>query len=214
MNTIRFINIVPHVFSTRKNHDSEVWGQELIFEKGKTYLVEAESGKGKSTFCSYIIGYRNDFTGQLFFDDTDVRTFGVSDWSQIRTHNVSLLFQDLRLFPELSAMENVAIKNQLTLSQSPEKVGEWFDKLGIADKRDTKVGLMSFGQQQRVAMIRALCQPFDFILLDEPVSHLDDKNAETMGRIMYDEAQRQGAGIIITSIGKHQQLPYDRKVRL
>jgi len=73
---------------------------------------------------------------------------------------------------------------------------------------------MSFGQQQRVAMIRALVQPFDFLLADEPISHLDDVNSKAMADIMTEEAKRQGAGIIITSIGKHMDLPYDKMYKL
>lgn len=64
--------------------------------------------------------------------------------------------------------------------------------LGIADKVDAKIGRMSFGQQQRVAMMRALCQPFDFILADEPISHLDDNNSRIMADIMMTEAKEQG----------------------
>ena len=56
---------------------------------------------------------------------------------------------------------------------------------------------MSFGQQQRVALVRALCQPFDFIFLDEPISHLDEENGRIMSRILVEEADRQGAGIIV-----------------
>ena len=73
---------------------------------------------------------------------------------------------------------------------------------------------MSFGQQQRVALIRTLCQPFDFVFADEPISHLDDDNSAVMGQILTAEAKRQGAGIIVTSIGKHIDLPYDRVFRL
>ncbi|MBR4129920.1 MAG: ABC transporter ATP-binding protein, partial [Bacteroidaceae bacterium] len=69
-------------------------------------------------------------------------------------------------------------------------------------------------QQQRVAMIRALVQPFDFLLADEPISHLDDENSKAMAEIMTEEAKRQGAGIIITSIGKHMDLPYDKTFSL
>ena len=74
--------------------------------------------------------------------------------------------------------------------------------------------MMSFGQQQRVALIRALSQPFDFLLADEPISHLDDVNGNQMGQLMMEEADRQGAAIIITSIGKHVELPYDRHLKL
>ena len=141
-------------------------------------------------------------------------TYRVSDWISVRRNHISMLFQELRLFPELTAMENVEIKNKITDFQSKEQILKWFDMLGIADKVDAKIGRMSFGQQQRVAMIRSLCQPFDFILADEPISHLDDNNSRIMGDIMMTEAKRQGAGVIVTSIGKHMDLPYEKVVRL
>lgn len=214
MNNIHFKYVIPQVFASREQQDSEIWQQDVVFEKGRLYLVEADSGKGKSTFCSYIQGYRNDFSGQLLFDDVDVKSLKVNDWVNIRERHISLLFQELRLFPELTAMENVEIKNKLTGFKSRAQIDEWFDMLGIGDKRDAKVGRMSFGQQQRVAMIRALVQPFDFILADEPISHLDDSNSAIMGKILMDEARMQGAGVIITSIGKHMNLDYEQIIKL
>lgn len=214
MNSIRFKYVIPQVFASREQQDSEIWQQDVVFEKGRTYLVEADSGKGKSTFCSYIQGYRNDFSGQLLFDDTDVKSLKVNEWVAIRERHISLLFQELRLFPELTAMENVEIKNKLTGFKTVSQIEEWFDMLGISDKRDAKVGRMSFGQQQRVAMIRALVQPFDFLLADEPISHLDDSNSDIMGKILMEEARLQGAGVIITSIGKRMNLDYDKIIKL
>lgn len=214
METIQFHSVLPQVFSQRTDLESEIWNQDVSFEKGHLYLVEADSGKGKSTFCSYILGYRHDYSGRVRFDNEVTAQYQVKDWVEMRKRHISHLFQELRLFPELTAMENVEIKNKITDFQSKEQILKWFDMLGIADKVDAKIGRMSFGQQQRVAMIRSLCQPFDFILADEPISHLDDNNSRIMGDIMMTEAKRQGAGVIVTSIGKHMDLPYEKVVRL
>lgn len=214
METIKFHSVLPQVFALRTDLNSEIWNQEVIFEKGHLYLVEADSGKGKSTFCSYILGYRHDYSGSVMFDGDVTANYKVKDWVEIRKRHISHLFQELRLFPELTAMENVEIKNHMTGIQDRQQILEWFDRLGIADKVDAKIGRMSFGQQQRVAMIRSLCQPFDFILADEPISHLDDNNSRIMGDIMMTEAKRQGAGVIVTSIGKHMDLPYEKVVKL
>lgn len=214
METIQFHTVLPQVFSQRTDLESEIWNQDVSFKKGHLYLVEADSGKGKSTFCSYILGYRHDYSGSVMFDNDVTARYKVRDWVEMRKRHISHLFQELRLFPELTAMENVEIKNKLTDCQSKKQILKWFDMLGIADKVDAKIGQMSFGQQQRVAMIRSLCQPFDFILADEPISHLDDNNSRIMGDIMMTEAKRQGAGVIVTSIGKHMDLPYERIVRL
>ncbi|MDT3388338.1 MAG: ATP-binding cassette domain-containing protein [Bacteroidota bacterium] len=214
MNSIRLVSVVPQVFAQQNNLDSEIWNQDIKFEKGQVYLIEADSGKGKSTFCSYIVGYRHDYAGKVLIDDQNALNFKVQDWVDLRQNHISHLFQELRLFPELTAFENVEIKNKLTNFKSEAQIKEWFDRLDIADKLDAKVGRMSFGQQQRVAMIRALVQPFDFLLADEPISHLDDSNSQLMGEILMEEAKAQGAGVILTSIGKHIALNYDKTIRL
>ena len=214
MQTITLSNVLPHVFEQRTDLKSGVWKQDVKFEKERLYLVEAMSGTGKSTLCSYILGYRHDYTGTIRFDNDDVRNLKVGDWVNIRQNSISHLFQELRLFPELTALENVQIKNNLTNFKPLSEIKDWFEQLGIADKLDAKVGRMSFGQQQRVAMIRALVQPFDFLLADEPISHLDDTNSAIMARIMMTEAKRQGAGVIVTSIGKHMDLNYDQTYKL
>lgn len=214
MNKIQLIYTLPDVFVNRTDIASDVWNQDVTFEKGKLYLVEANSGTGKSSLCSFIYGYRHDYRGRILFDDVDVSQYTVAQWTDLRKKHIALLWQELRMFPELTALENVSIKNKLTGFQKKKTILEWFDMLGIADKVNAKLGLMSFGQQQRVALIRSLCQPFDFLFVDEPISHLDDANADIMGRIMTDEAKRQGAGIIATSIGKHIELPYDQIFKL
>ena len=212
---ITFQSVVPQVFESQKEAlHSEVWNRGLTFEKGKLYLIEAASGRGKSTFCSYVLGYRHDYSGQVLFNDVPTSTFKVRDWVEARRLHISHLFQELRLFPELTAFENIVIKNKLTNFKSQEQIATWFEQLGIADKMHERIGRMSFGQQQRVALIRALVQPFDFLLVDEPISHLDDKNAAVMAEMMMKEAREQGAGVLVTSIGKHMDLPYERVVKL
>lgn len=214
MERIAFHKVVPDIFSQRNDLMSDIWNQDVVFEKGRLYLVEADSGKGKSTFCSYVLGYRHDYSGGIMFDSISTSSLTVADWVRIRERQVSCLFQELRLFPELTAFENVEIKNKLTGYKTRRQILEWFDMLGISDKLDVKIGHMSFGQQQRVAMMRALAQPFDFILADEPISHLDDTNSDTMGRLMMNEAKSQGAAVIVTSIGKHMDLEYEKVFRL
>lgn len=207
-------NTLPQVFAGKDHIDSDVWHKEIKFEKGHFYLVEAASGTGKSSLCSYVYGYRNDYQGIISFDGNNIRNLSVKDWVEIRKRSLSMLFQDLRLFTELTAMENVLLKNSLTGFKKKKEIKDLFYELGIGDKMDVAVGKMSFGQQQRVALIRSLCQPFDFLFMDEPVSHLDEVNANNMARIITEEAVRQGAGIIVTSIGKHLELEYTKKLML
>lgn len=214
MDSITLNKVLPHVFSHVQGLVSDVWNEEITFHKGHYYLLEANSGKGKSTFCSYLIGYRRDFDGNILFDEQNINALTIKDWAEIRTRHVSYLFQELRLFPELTALENVLIKNNMTHFKTKAQILDWFEELGVADKVNVRIGQMSFGQQQRVALIRSLVQPFDFLLADEPISHLDDDNSNVMAQVLLREATHQGAGVIVTSIGKHLALKYDKVVRL
>ena len=214
MNRITLQNTLPEIFAGKDYIDSDVWHKNVELERGHFYLIEAASGTGKSSLCSYIYGYRNDYQGIICFDDNNIRSLGVKDWVEIRKRSLSMLFQDLRLFTELTALENVQLKNSLTGFKKKKEIKDLFFELGIGDKMNVPVGKMSFGQQQRVALIRALCQPFDFLFMDEPISHLDEVNAKNMARIITEEAVRQGAGVVVTSIGKHLELDYTKKMML
>ena len=202
------------MFAGQNGIHSEVWLKDISFERAKRYLISAESGTGKSSMCSYIFGYRQDYSGTIAFDGQDIRTLTVAQWCEVRQHHIAYLPQDMRLFGELTAMENVELKNRLTNFKSRQEISKLFELLGIADKMDSLASKLSIGQQQRVAIIRTLCQPCDFILLDEPVSHLDDENNRTVARLVIDEAQRQGAGVIATSVGNHLQMDVDRLINL
>ena len=214
MRIISLHQVVPQVFADREDMNSQIWYTEVDFEKGNTYLVEAESGMGKSTFCSYLLGYRHDYSGQIFFDQDDVRRYKISQWVTVRQQHIGMLFQEMRLFPELTALENVQIKNRLTSTVSKATIEEWFSKLGIAEKLHQKAGLLSQGQQQRVAFMRSLAQPFDFLVVDEPISHLDDVNAQLMADMVMQVKESTQCGVIVTSIGKHLPLTYDYTLKL
>ena len=214
MRTIALQQTLPAVFADKDRIVSDVWHQQLELVKGEKVLIEAASGTGKSSLCSFVYGYRNDYQGIICFDGKNIRSMNVSDWVEIRKTSLSMLFQELRLFPELTSWENVQIKNSLTGFKSKKEIKQWFEALGIAEKWNTPLGMLSFGQQQRVAMIRALCQPFDFIFLDEPVSHLDEGNGRIMASLLTEEVERQGAGVVVTSIGKHLELDYHKTWKL
>lgn len=201
IDTIRLTGMLPRVFLSESIPVSDVWRQEVSFRRGENYRVEAASGGGKSSLCAYIYGARTDYEGAIYFNDTDIAMLTMKRWQEIRRRHIAYLPQELSLFPELTAIENIELKNGLTGYAERGRIEEWLHELGIDSRRNYPVGRMSIGQQQRVGVIRALCQPFDFILLDEPVSHLDEENNRRVARIIEEESHRQGAGIITTSVG-------------
>ncbi len=213
MDTIRLRGLLPEVFAAR-DVNSEVWRKDVEIVRGDICLVEAASGEGKSSLCSFVVGYRHDYRGSILFDNIDARTFGIKEWTAVRRSCISLMWQELRLFPELNAYENVEVKNRLTRYKTHREIMEMFEATGMEEKVRAKVGQMSIGQQQRVAVIRSLCQPFDFFFADEPISHLDDANSRAVCRLVMQEAERQGSAIVITSVGRHPELPYNKTLQL
>ena len=202
------------MFAGQDGIHSDIWHQDITLERGKRYLISAESGTGKSSMCSYIYGYRQDYSGVIAFDGQDIRSLTIDQWCDVRQRHIAYLPQDMRLFAELTAMENVELKNSLTGFKSREDIVRLFEVMGIPDKMDSLAAKLSIGQQQRVAIIRTLCQPCDFIILDEPVSHLDDENNRIVADLITQEAARQGAGIIATSVGNHLKMDVDTTFNL
>ena len=178
MESITLQQVLPDAFAGNPEPPkSDLWLHDVTFRKGEYYLVEAASGTGKSSLCSFLYGARTDYAGRILFDAADCRTLSVAQWGELRRRSLSMLFQDLRLFGELTVAENLALKNELTHFLTPDRIERLLEAAGIAGKRDTPAGKLSFGQQQRVAFIRCLCQPFDFILLDGSDRHLGRQSA-------------------------------------
>lgn len=214
MDRISLRQALPLVFADREPHPSHVWSCTLDLDRGCSYLIEAESGAGKSSLCSFLYGHRGDYLGTIAIDDEDVRHYSPTRWDALRRSSLAIVWQDLKLFPSLSALDNILLKNRLTQHKSLDEIHALCDTLGLGEHLHRPVGHMSLGQQQRVALVRALCQPFDFIILDEPISHLDASNAEVVAEVVATEASRQSAGIIVTSVGLHLPLPYHHTLTL
>ncbi|MDE6552563.1 MAG: ATP-binding cassette domain-containing protein [Muribaculaceae bacterium] len=201
MEEIELQGLLPRVFAREELPYSEVWRRTVVFRRGGRYLVESASGGGKSSLAAFIMGARRDYEGRLLFDGRDASSLGITDWQEIRRARIAYLPQELALFPELSAIDNILLKGEICGGVDMQRVEGWMERLGITARRDYPAGRLSIGQQQRVALIRSLCQPFDFILLDEPVSHLDEANNRLAAGIVEEEAGRQGAAVITFSVG-------------
>jgi ABC-type lipoprotein export system ATPase subunit len=196
------------------NPNSEVFNTEgVVFEQGKNYLISANSGKGKSTLIHAIYGLRNDYEGNIFVEHKEVKQHSIDDWATIRQKKMAIVFQDLRLFLHLTARENILLKSQLTSDEkrdpSVSDLEKWSKRLGIAEYLDKTGATLSYGQRQRVAIVRALAQSFDYLLLDEPFSHLDKDNISIATDIIKEACMAQNAGLILVSLGDVYAFNYD-----
>lgn len=195
--------------------NSELWlRRNLKFESGKTYLVKAFSGMGKTTLLSILFGIRNDYEGEINIDEQNIGEITLNKWADLRKMKLSYVFQGLRLFPELTAFENIQVKNSLSNFKTSDKINEMARELNVHRHLNKTANILSFGQQQRIAIIRALCQPFDFLFLDEPFSHLDKKNISFCLEVIDKELKKQGAGLILSSLGSDYDYNFDYVINL
>ena len=186
---------------------SQVWNQPISFLQGSLSVVKAGSGRGKTTLLSILFGMRKDYQGDAFFDGIPIRGIGHTGWSRIRTTRLSCVFQDLQLFDDLTALQNIQIKNRLTAHKNEGEIRRLFGALGVEDKVDAPASRLSRGQKQRIAILRSLCQPFEFLLLDEPFSHLDRDNRIQTAALIVEECQKKGAGLILASLEDESAIP-------
>jgi ABC-type lipoprotein export system ATPase subunit len=212
---IEFEHVTPAPLAGVTDFTSQIWNTSLQLVQGQNYLISAASGKGKSTFTGIIYGLRSDYEGKILIKGQDVRQQKLAWWAELRQQTISIVFQDLCLFLEFSAEENIRIKTQLHANSiSQEKIVAMAQHLGVAHLLQKKCAYLSYGERQRIAIIRALSQPFEYLLLDEPFSHLDEANIALATQLIQAECKQRNAGWILTSLGDSYGLLYDNILRL
>lgn len=207
-------NIIPQPIRDTISSSSQVWNKELVFKQGEFYHVLAPSGSGKTSLVSFLSGIRNDFEGSLLFDGEDSREFSKSDWADKRAKHISTVFQDLKMLPELSGLENVMLKNQVKNTFSEKELDGLFGALGVLQLKDKPVQYLSRGEQQRFAIIRSLCMPFDWFVMDEPFSHLDEENSLKAAQLIADVVAQNKAGIIMLNLYEDNHFQYAHQIKM
>ena len=197
---IQLRNVAPDYIRKENRKGSHIWDKELSVAKGEHLHIVAPSGSGKTSLMHFIYGLRKDYSGNIFYGDTDIKKLSAEGFSSFRQNKISIIFQDMRLFESETVKENIDIKRILDPYHQPEKITEMAFKLGIDVKLNQPVRTCSYGEQQRVAIIRALMQPFEFLLLDEPYSHLDEDNRERAMKLIYEECEARGAAMIFADL--------------
>lgn len=208
-------NLLPTYFPEARKQTSEVWGKTLSFSPGEMVKIVAPSGSGKTSLMHFLYGLRNDYSGEINYEGgRSIKTYTAEDFAAQRREKLSIVLQDMRLLPEQTVYENLFIKYQLQPHHPVEKIKEMTERLGIGSKLYSKCKTCSYGEQQRVAIIRALLQPFQFLLLDEPFSHLDNNNSMKAMELMLEEAKLRGAAIIFADLERIDYFPFNRLFHL
>ena len=194
---------------------SEVWSSNLQFTKGEWIKIKAPSGTGKTTFIHIIYKLRHDYEGTVLWNNNELKQIAGDNLAQLRQQNISVIFQDLRLFQNLTARENIELKRVLqTPFYESSMIDTMAERLGVSHILDQRAGLCSYGEQQRIAIIRALIQPFDWLVMDEPFSHLDQDNIAKATALIAEECSKRKAGFMLTDLDEDDHFKYTKVLNL
>ena len=197
------------------HRNSDVWNADIAFENGEHIKIKAPSGTGKTTLIHILYKLRDDYEGTVFWSDTELKKINKNELSSLRQSEASIIFQDLRLFPNLTAKENIELKRVMQKPFYKEnKIEEMAEQLGIAHILQQRAVLCSYGEQQRIAIIRALMQPFSWLLMDEPFSHLDIDNTAKAAALIAEECKIRNAGFILTDLDEDAHFTYTKQLHL
>ncbi len=157
-----------------------------------------------------MYGLRKEYNGSISYNGKDVKGLAPDQLAIYRQENLSIMFQDLRLFTTQTVYQNIEVKRQLKPFHPESKIAEFSERLGVAHKLHMSCSTCSYGEQQRVAIVRCLMQPFDFLLLDEPFSNLDDDNRKKAMELILEEAEKRNAGILLADLKQIDFFPADK----
>ena len=211
---IQLQQLVPTFIESEKISNSQIWNSNVVFKPGEKIQIVAPSGSGKTSLIHFLYGLRKDYTGSITYDNTAISNFDAEKFAAFRQQNISIVFQDLRLFAEHTVQENLDIKRQLNPFHTESKIAAMAKRLGIENKLDKLCKTCSYGEQQRIAIIRSLQQPFDFLLLDEPFSHLDENNRKKAMELMEEEVTLRKASIILADLRAIEFFKADKTLNL
>ena len=174
--------------------------RDMVFESGKSYMLLGASGCGKSTLLHMIAGIMAPTHGSIVIDGVNMSEKSQREKDKFRIKHIGYIFQDFKLIEDMTVMDNINILRLEGVDTSG--CGPLLDKLGIAEKKNSKVKHLSGGQKQRVAIARALVKIPDIILADEPTGNLNFAIGEQVIR----ELTRMAEGKTLIAVTHDERL--------
>jgi putative ABC transport system ATP-binding protein len=181
------INNVSKVYNESEIQVNAVNGVSLEFQEAEFAAIVGPSGSGKTTLLNLIGGLDNPTSGEIIIDGTNLSKLKSSELIDFRMRNIGFVFQSYNLIPVLTAKENVEFIMNLqkwSRKERDERTFELLKAIGLFERANSRTTKMSGGQQQRIAVARALASRPKFVLADEPTANLDSKSAATLLEIM------------------------------
>lgn len=192
-------------------------GIDLEIERGEVVAVVGASGAGKSTLLHILGALDRPTDGKVFVNGVDVFQMNDVELAKFRNKKIGFVFQFHHLLPEFTAIENVAMPAMIAGKRFEEVKGRAYELLkevGLADRIEHKPSELSGGEQQRVAVARALMNSPEIVLADEPSGNLDSKNAEALHDLIFELNEKHGQTFIIATHNEKLAERADRIVKI
>lgn len=169
-------------------------------QKGEQWLLLGQSGSGKTTLLHLLGGMLTPQSGDIFVGDTSISQLKASDLDRFRGQNIGIIFQTAHFINALTIEENLVLAQELAGNKADKKlIVQYLNQLNLGHKLKSKPSELSVGEQQRVAIVRALINKPSIILADEPTSALDDKNTQEVIQLLENQAAEAGATLLIVT---------------
>ena len=186
---LRAVSLIKS-FQTEKNVRLEILKSvSLEIEPEKISVIIGASGAGKSTLLHLLGGLDRPDSGEVYFNDKNIFTLSDEKLAKFRNRNIGFVIQFHHLLPEFTALENTAIPqmiNGVNLAEASAKAKEILELVGLSERLHHKPAELSGGEQQRVAVARALANNPSIIFADEPTGNLDSTNSESIHELIVD----------------------------
>jgi lipoprotein-releasing system ATP-binding protein len=195
-------NIYKSFQTTKKVNLEVLKGISLNIEKEKITIIVGASGAGKSTLLHLLGGLDRPDSGEVFYDTDNIFKLSEDRLAKFRNKNVGFVFQFHHLLPEFTALENVMIPlmiNGTSFNHAKVRSGELLQTVGLTERLDHKPAELSGGEQQRVAVARALANNPKIIFADEPTGNLDSINSDEIHKLILELKTNLGVTFVIVT---------------
>lgn len=192
-------------------------GIDLHIDKGEVVSIIGPSGAGKTTLLQIIGTLDKPDSGRIIIDGTDVRELNSRKLSEFRNRRIGFVFQFHQLLPEFTAVENVmipALISGASKGEAKKRAMELLDFMGLSERAGHKPSELSGGENQRVAVARALVNRPAVILADEPSGSLDSKNKAELHQLFFDLRDKTGQTFVIVTHDENLASITDRTIKM
>lgn len=171
----------------------------FLIERGDQFAIYGNSGSGKTTFLNLVSGIMTPDSGSIVINDEEMTLFSQAERDSYRGRHIGYIYQSFNLLPQYTAVENILLAMMFGGKPDKERAMYLLERVNIAEKADYRPGDLSMGQQQRVAVARAVANKPDIVLADEPTGNLDMRSATAATDLIIRVCEDNNSALILMS---------------